>query len=795
MKRNRMTACLILMAMTVSLFGGSISSQAKKKSISLNLKKITLQVGQKKRLKVKGTSKKIKWSSSNKKVAAVSKKGVVKAKKKGRAVITAKAGKWREKAKVIVKRKNTPVHPQNNPPAETGKPDDPVSTLKSAATAATAATDTPAVGPDMPTARPDHAPTAGSDATAEPDSTAESDSTAKPGSTAEPESTEKPRDGSSDADLSRDEKIPEELQEIPSDYFTEAERKGTLVELHYETYESKTYEQRSKKLDKRAIVYVPYGYSENEKYNVFYLMHGGWSNETSWLGTPENPGVFKHVIDHAIGDGKMKPFIIVCPTYNNESPSDSSDYSLAYNTLTVNYHNELMNDLIPAVEGRYSTYAEDVTPEGIKASRDHRAFGGFSMGSVTTWHTFLNCLDAFRYFMPSSGAIDPTGNRLDQAVAESGYTWKDFFIFAATGTSDFACSQFTNQMNGMLSQDSGNFKEADNEAQGNLAFRIKEGYSHDGRASMEYAYNGMCWFWNHGNKECSVKKATEYTLVKDVMNNLIFAFYGRLLFPVHRSISDTLTLEHVGSILIWYHYVRPEKTVEIVNTLMERAADGETIFYDIYTEEEKQEDPDKADTGLFFFKGNPGEKFAVVNAGGGFVYVGAIHDSFPVALELSKKGYNAFALIYRPGQQTACEDLARAIRFIYQHRDELEVDTSAYSLWGGSAGARMAALVGAGGPAAYGGSNLPRPAAVVTQYTGYSTVSENDPPTYANVGTSDGIANYQTMQNRIEQIRAQGTDAEIEVFSGLPHGYGLGTGTAAEGWVDRAVSFLEKQMP
>ena len=38
--------------------------------------------------------------------------------------------------------------------------------------------------------------------------------------------------------------------------------------------------------------------------------------------------------------------------------------------------------------------------------------------------------------------------------------------------------------------------------------------------------------------------------------------------------------------------------------------------------------------------------------------MGAMHDSFPHALELSKLGYNAFALIYRPGD--AYEDLARA---------------------------------------------------------------------------------------------------------------------------------------
>lgn len=62
---------------------------------------------------------------------------------------------------------------------------------------------------------------------------------------------------------------------------------------------------------------------------------------------------------------------------------------------------------------------------------------------------------------------------------------------------------------------------------------------------------------------------------------------------------------------------------------------------------------------------------------------------------------NAFALIYRPGAQTACEDLARAVAFIHDHADELQVDVSDYSLWGGSAGARMAAWVGSYGTAAW----------------------------------------------------------------------------------------------
>ena len=71
--------------------------------------------------------------------------------------------------------------------------------------------------------------------------------------------------------------------------------------------------------------------------------------------------------------------------------------------LTDQFHNELVNDIVPAVESKYSTYAEDVTHEAIVASRDHRGFGGFSMDSVNTWCTFRYALDCFRYFIPMSG--------------------------------------------------------------------------------------------------------------------------------------------------------------------------------------------------------------------------------------------------------------------------------------------------------------------------------------------------------------------------------------------------------
>lgn len=284
---------------------------------------------------------------------------------------------------------------------------------------------------------------------------------------------------------------------------------------------------------------------------------------------------------------------------------------------------------------------------------------------------------------------------------------------------------------------------------------------------------------------------TKSTTIDDVVHDPVFSSYGRLLFPVQDGYWSGRTLQDLR--FIWYNHINPDATVAVVNTLWTRAHQKETVFYNIYSDEEKALDPRKKDTGLFFFKGKEGAPFAVVNAGGGFAYVGAMHDSFPHALALSQRGYNAFALIYRPGAQIACEDLSRAITFIFVHAKELGVDTADYSLWGGSAGARMAAYLGSYGPAAFGGDALPRPAAIIMEYTGHYEYTKYDPPTFAVVGDDDSIANWRVMERRLDSMQKLGIPTEFHHYPGLAHGFGLGTGTAAEGWFDEAVAFWESQ--
>ena len=95
-----------------------------------------------------------------------------------------------------------------------------------------------------------------------------------------------------------------------------------------------------------------------------------------------------------------------------------------------------------------------------------------------------------------SGSYGIDGGKMAAMVQESGHTAEDFFIFSASGTSDFAYSAFRSQILSMANDSDGFFRMGQAEEDGNLSFLEREGYSHDAAACDEYTYNGLCFFWN-----------------------------------------------------------------------------------------------------------------------------------------------------------------------------------------------------------------------------------------------------------------------------------------------------------
>ncbi|MGW8145170.1 MAG: alpha/beta hydrolase, partial [Anaerolineales bacterium] len=115
-------------------------------------------------------------------------------------------------------------------------------------------------------------------------------------------------------------------------------------------------------------------------------------------------------------------------------------------------------------------------------------------------------------------------------------------------------------------------------------------------------------------------------------------------------------------------------------------------------------------------------------------------------------------------------------------------------LWGGSAGARMAGNIALNGVSAYGGGNFPKPATAVIAYTGQSTYSSDFSPAFITVAANDGIANINAVERRVENLKNAGVDVEYRRYQSAGHGFGLGIGTDAEGWVDLAVQFWQRHI-
>lgn len=249
-----------------------------------------------------------------------------------------------------------------------------------------------------------------------------------------------------------------------------------------------------------------------------------------------------------------------------------------------------------------------------------------------------------------------------------------------------------------------------------------------------------------------------------------------------------LPLSRISELMPYHHYFNIDDMLMPLNTMI---LSNEPVFYDYYDENVPY-------TGLFLLRGQPNMPTAVIVAGGGFQYVGSLHEAFPLAQKIVEKGYNAVVVKYRAGVsvQLATEDLAHAIGYLYNHQQKLKLDMNHYSVWGASASARMAAYIGSYGVQSFGvdDSNIPKPQAIIMLYTGHSDVSHNETPTFAAIGESDNIASPNVMARRIQRLQQQKVKTEFHRYPNIGHGFALGTGTVAEGWIDKAVNFWQKTM-
>ena len=200
-------------------------------------------------------------------------------------------------------------------------------------------------------------------------------------------------------------------------------------------YATRDYTQASRPaITKKAYVYLPYGYNAKDstvRYDTLFYMHG-WTGVAGELFTV-GKGFIKNMFDVMIEKGDIQPLIIVAATFDNENASP--DFTRSVGELSV-FHNDFRDALLPFIDSQFNT----------NASRNSRAFSGFSLGAVTTWYEFCYNNDLIKYFLPLSGDCwimgtyggryrpKETTDYLEQIVREKRYTASDYEIYAAVAT-------------------------------------------------------------------------------------------------------------------------------------------------------------------------------------------------------------------------------------------------------------------------------------------------------------------------------------------------------------------------
>ncbi len=272
----------------------------------------------------------------------------------------------------------------------------------------------------------------------------------------------------------------------------------------------------------------------------------------------------------------------------------------------------------------------------------------------------------------------------------------------------------------------------------------------------------------------------------------------------------------------------PEGMAEGFDRISEICLSGKKVFYPLWTEEEAEKDSAIKERYLIHFPVNKKTPFLLLSCGGAYIGAASMIEGYPSCKEINDLGYHVFTLNYRAGKNAKApnpvEDMAYAVKYIFEHAEELNVDTHNYAVGGFSAGGHLAASFGTeqNGWKYYG---LPAPCTEILAYPVITMneftheesrnnflqenaentemrdkwsvekqITPNYPPSFVWQCDRDNAVPIQNTQLLVAALKEMNVDCEYITYDSEWHGWGSGKGTLAEGWTKDAVKFWKTHM-
>ncbi len=166
------------------------------------------------------------------------------------------------------------------------------------------------------------------------------------------------------------------------------------------------YHSNAVNADRRMNIYLPPTYGKtDEKFPVFYLLHGSGGDENAWVEL----GNIARIMDNLIAEGKCKPMIVVIPNGNfgKQAAAGETYENLDYKPVMTNFlphykdgsYETAFPEIVNYVDATFNTIAD----------KAHRAIAGLSMGGMHTLMISANYPDLFDYVGLYSAGVNFTG--------------------------------------------------------------------------------------------------------------------------------------------------------------------------------------------------------------------------------------------------------------------------------------------------------------------------------------------------------------------------------------------------
>lgn len=228
---------------------------------------------------------------------------------------------------------------------------------------------------------------------------------------------------------------------------------ATRQGVAYGRYTHETYYSKTCRMQRGYTVLLPENYNKNKKYPVLYLLHGVFGDENTFSSDPSSK--VREISYNLARDGKARQWIVVMPnmfaaTNPAQRPALTPEGLKPYD----NFKNDLVNDLMPCIESRYS----------VLKGRDNTAIAGFSLGGRETLYTSISYPNLFSYaaaFSPAPGLVPardwatnhPGSLRPEQVVyPKAGQPNAMKTVMVMCGTADSVVGQFPKSYHELLAK-------------------------------------------------------------------------------------------------------------------------------------------------------------------------------------------------------------------------------------------------------------------------------------------------------------------------------------------------------